>query len=67
MLHQRQGEQLDAWIKQAKESGIDELQRFAVGLGADHAAVQAGLTPEWSQGQVEGQIDRLKLLDFPYP
>jgi transposase len=62
MLHERQGEQLDAWIKQAKESGIDELRRFAVGLCADHAAVQAGLTLEWSQGQVEGQINRLKLL-----
>ena len=62
MLHARHGEQLDAWIQQAKESGDDELQRFAVGLGADHAAVQAGLTLAWSQGQVEGQINRLKLL-----
>jgi transposase len=62
MLHERQGEQLDEWIEQAKASGIDELQRFAVGLCADRAAVQAGLTLEWSQGQVEGQINRLKLL-----
>jgi len=44
MLHERQGEQLDAWIEQAKASGIDELQRFAIGLNTDHAAVQAGLT-----------------------
>jgi transposase len=62
MLRDRQGERLDDWIEQAKESGIDDLQRFATGLLADHAAVQAGLTLVWSNGQVEGQVNRLKLL-----
>jgi transposase len=62
LLRNRQGERLDGWIEQAKDSGIDELRRFATGLGGDHAAVQAGLTLVWSNGQVEGQVNRLKLL-----
>jgi transposase len=62
VLRNRQGERLDGWIEHAKDSGIDELRRFATGLGGDHAAVQAGLTLVWSNGQVEGQVNRLKLL-----
>ena len=62
MLHDHQGERLDGWIEGARDSGIGELQRFAAGLVADHAAVQAGLTLTWSNGQVEGQVNRLKLL-----
>jgi transposase len=62
MLRERRGEQLDAWAAVTQASGIAELQRFAGGLLADKAAVQAGLTLCWSQGQVEGQIHRLKLI-----
>jgi transposase len=32
------------------------------GLLTDEAAVRAGLTLPWSQGQTEGQVNRLKLL-----
>jgi transposase len=31
-------------------------------LRKDYAAVKAALTYEWSQGQVEGQVNRLKLI-----
>jgi len=62
MLRGRQGERLDAWIEQAQDSGIDELRRFAAGLLMDHAAVHAGLTHVWSNGTVEGHVNRLKLL-----
>lgn len=62
LLRAREGERLDRWIEQAKASEIDELQRFAAGLLLDHAAVQAGLTLVWSNGQVEGQVNRLKLV-----
>lgn len=40
----------------------DSQSGYAGGLRADHAAVQAGLTREWSNGQVAGQVHRLKLL-----
>ena len=62
MLRQREGERLDAWIEGAAHSGIDDLKRFALGLRGDYAAVQAGLTLEYSNGQVEGQVTRLKLV-----
>jgi len=62
ILRERQGEQLDGWLLQAKESGIKELVAYARGLETDYAAVKAGLQEEWSNGQTEGQVNRLKLL-----
>ena len=62
MLRERQGERLDTWIKQVQEQEVAELQSFAQGLVRDYEAVKAGLTLCWSNGQVEGQVHRLKLL-----
>ena len=53
---------LARWLEQADQSEFPELRGFAAGLRADRAAVEAGLTLPWSQGQVEGQVYRLKLL-----
>jgi transposase len=39
-----------------------ELGRFAAGLKKDKAAVRAALRLPWSNGQVEGHVNRLKLL-----
>jgi transposase len=62
MVKNRKAEELDTWIAGAKESGIAELKRFAGGLQRDYQAVHAALSMEWSNGQVEGQINRLKLI-----
>jgi transposase len=62
MLRQRQGERLDAWLERVEKQGVAELQSFAQGLRKDYDAVKAGLTLEWSNGQTEGQVHRLKLL-----
>ena len=62
MLRDRTGDGLDAWIDAVKASGITELTRFATGLITDEAAVRAGLTLVWSNGQVEGNVNRLKLI-----
>lgn len=62
MVRERTGEHLEAWIEQTKASDIGRLRRFASGLEKDLAAVQAGLTEIWSNGQTEGQVHRLKLL-----
>jgi transposase len=53
---------LDAWMTAATHSGIETLARFAQSLQQDLTAVKAGLTLPWSNGPVEGQITRLKLL-----
>ncbi len=62
MLRERRGEHLDGWLARAEASGCPELQRFANGIRRDEAAVRAGLTLVWSQGPVEGQVTRLKLV-----
>jgi transposase len=49
-------------MNKVEASGIQELQRFANGLERDKAAVLAGLTLVHSNGQVEGQVTRIKLI-----
>jgi len=39
MTHERQGEELDAWIARVTASEIADLQRFAAGLLLDKAYV----------------------------
>lgn len=63
MLRQRQGQLLNSWFSKAIESNVPkEIQRFARGLEKDFDAVEAGLTLPWSNGQTEGQVNRLKLI-----
>jgi len=62
MVVQRQSEKLPRWLKEAKASQIPELQRFAAGIYRDYDAVRNGLSLEWSQGQTEAQVHRLKLM-----
>ena len=62
LVRERAGEELDDWIAAATASDVAEVRRYARGLLTDKAAVQAGLTLCWSNGQVEGHIHRLKLL-----
>lgn len=50
---------LPEWLEEASTSGIAS---FARGLRSDLAAVSAALTEPWSNGQTEGQINRLKTL-----
>jgi transposase len=62
MIRERCGAELDVWITAAQASGTGLLRRFAQGLLTDFSAVLAGLTLPVSNGQVEGHINRLKML-----
>lgn len=62
MLKDRNSQHLNDWIEQARASSIPELVNFVNALCRDHAAVAAALTLEISNGQVEGQVNRLKLI-----
>jgi len=53
---------LESWIADARRSGLSEIVHFCDGLLRDAAAVSAAVTLPWSNGQVEGQIHRLKLV-----
>jgi transposase len=53
---------LAEWLARAAQASCPEMRRFAEGLRQDEAAVAAALTEEWSNGPVEGQVNRLKLI-----
>jgi transposase len=62
IVDKRQNDQLDQWLKEADSSQIVEFKRFADSLRKDYKAVKAALTYSWSNGQVEGQVNRLKVI-----
>ena len=62
MIRKHQADPFDGWLERVKAHAPRELKSFAVGLRRDYAAVRAGLSRPESNGQVEGQITRLKLL-----
>jgi transposase len=58
----RRGADLESWMAETINSGLEALARFARGLREDLAAVTAGLTLAWSNGVTEGHVHRLKLV-----
>jgi transposase len=61
LVRQRQSIQLDPWLARTATRALPPFQRFE-GLREDYAAVKAGVTLPWSQGSIEGHINRLKML-----
>ena len=55
-------EKLDEWLHDAFSCSIYTMRRFAKTLRQDKNAVQNAVTDPWSNGQTEGQINRLKTL-----
>jgi len=53
---------LAAWFERAEASNQAEIRSFAVGLRRDQSAVEEALSSPWSNGQTEGQVNRLKAL-----
>jgi transposase len=62
MIRERQSDALFPWLEDALKSGTGALKGFANGIQQDMAAVMNALSLPWSQGQVEGQVNRLKLI-----
>jgi transposase len=62
MVRKQMRTTLSEWLSKAEGSGCAELRNFAAGLRQDEAAVAAALTTPWSNGPVEGQVNRLKTL-----
>jgi len=50
------------WMKKASQSGIYGMRRFVCKLYHDLDAVKNALREPWSNGAVEGHINRLKTL-----
>lgn len=62
MLRERTGHHLEQWLIEAQESGLSEFEPFITGVQKDKDAVLAGLTLPWSNGPLEGHVNRLKLI-----
>jgi transposase len=62
MLRERRQAGFEGWLRQARATGIVELCRFAEGLERDAEAVHAAMATPYSNGMVEGHINRLKML-----
>jgi transposase len=62
MIRQRLTEKFTQWVQAARDSGVSALVNFAQSLLTDEAAVRAALESEWSNGQTEGFVNKLKLL-----
>lgn len=62
MIRERLETNFDDWMQEGQKSGIKELENFVKGIQQDRAVVKSALKFEWSQGQVEGQVNRLKML-----
>lgn len=58
-LIRRKGADLDEWIADAAPS---LLASFANGVRKDKAAVAAAIACPWSNGQTEGQVNKLKMV-----
>jgi len=54
--------ELDAWLVEAGGCGVPTMETFAGRLRKDGDAIRAALTTPWSNGQTEGQVNRLKLV-----
>ncbi len=59
MVRKRALDALDPWLERA---GSSPVASFAKGVLRDKAAVAAAITSPWSNGQTEGQINKLKLV-----
>ena len=62
ILRSKNVAKLGVWLTDAHQSGLYAMQRFARTLRRDIDAVRSAVTESWSNGQTEGQINRLKTL-----
>lgn len=59
---QEQSVALQEWLNTVLESSVKEFRAFAKSVQHDFDAVCAGLSLEWSNGPVEGSVNRLKFV-----
>jgi transposase len=62
LIREGQAERFDPWLAQARDSALPAFRNFARKIDSDYDAVRGAVTSPWSTGQVEGQINRLKMI-----
>lgn len=62
LMKERDFEAFDLWLKKGERCGLPDLETFTQGLQNDYEAVKTSLLLPYSNGPVEGQINRLKFV-----
>lgn len=62
MVREKQADKYEQWLTEAQNKALTEFANFAKGLKRDNEAVKNALSEKWSNGQVEGQVNRLKFI-----
>jgi transposase len=62
MVHERNALPLATWLQACLTSGVSDLVSFAEGLEKEGPALQAALTLPYSNGPVEGTVNKLKYI-----
>src|SRR3954471_5434371 len=62
LIRKKSTETLSDWLARGEASSDPDLRRFAEGIRRDEASVQAAVTERWSNGPVEGHVNRLKTI-----
>lgn len=62
LMKKRDFEAFDLWLKKGEKCGLPEMETFTQGLRNDYHAVKLSLILPYSNGPVEGQINRLKFV-----
>lgn len=63
VLRNKDAYALQPWMDRANAADLPAIKNFCDGLSRDRAAVMAAISLTWSNGQVEGQVHRLKLIN----
>jgi transposase len=62
LIRKRSRGTLSDWLARGEASSNLEMRRFAEGIRRDESAVTAAVTETWSNGPVEGHVNRLKMI-----
>jgi transposase len=60
LIRKRSSATLAEWLVRGEASSDPDPRRFAEGIRRDEASVYAAVTERWSNGPVEGHVNRLK-------
>ena len=60
LMKEKEGDKLTAWCNEVINDENENIKGFARGIMKDFQAVYQGFISNWSNGPVEGQVNRLK-------
>ena len=62
LFKDKKAEQLMVWLKKQEQGTFSFIQTFIQGILQDLSAVKLSIEQPWSNGPVEGQVNRLKMI-----